>query len=221
MMKPGLYNERKEFIMDYQEAIQNGINTKVGNPLENCTLVVPEDVTEIEDAYFAYFKLKEIVLPDSIKKIDEYAFCDSKIERIKIPEGITELEVSTFRNCKNLKEIILPETLKKIGGRCFSNCKSLKEICLPDGLEEINIWAFSGSSIKEIKIPATVHLIQELAFSSCDSLEKIYMYKSTLEKNPAFEGFNHKRITIMSLDTLLKEKRSFKEINNFYKDIER
>ena len=221
-MKPGLYNKRKEFIMDYQEAMQNEMITEVGNPLENCILVIPEDVTEIETYHFASFKLKEIVLPDSIKKISEYAFFDSKIERIKIPEGITKLEVSTFRNCKSLKEVILPGTLKEIDGKCFSNCESLKEICLPDGLEEINTWAFSGSSIKEIKIPATVHLIQELAFSRCDSLEKIYMYKSTLEKNPAFEGFNHKRITIMSLDVLLNEKRSFKEINNFYKnDLER
>ena len=56
---------------------------------------------------------------------------------VVIPNGFTDIEVSAFKDMKNITRIVLPKTLLHIDERAFWGCERLEEIMLPDGVESI------------------------------------------------------------------------------------
>ncbi len=74
-------------------------------------LVIPSDVTEINDGVFkGCTSLQKIVISDGVKSIGKNAFqgCES-LESVHLPAGVSNIESNSFADCKNLKAIYVPE----------------------------------------------------------------------------------------------------------------
>ena len=54
-----------------------------------------------------------------MEKLGNSTFYESAIEIIKLPSTLKRLEVQTFGNCKNLKNLEIPEGVEYIGDQCF------------------------------------------------------------------------------------------------------
>ena len=112
--------------------------------------------------------------------------------------AITSIEKGVFFYCKSLKKLILPNTLKEINGLAFCGLTGLESIVIPPSVEKIDKKAFKKNTLKEI-----------------------FMTQKAIKNNKDFVNENIDKIKEMPLDILIKEASSFKEINNFYKVIER
>ena len=112
--------------------------------------------------------------------------------------AITSIERGVFFCCKSLKKLILPNTLREINGHAFYGLTRLKSIVIPPSVEKIDKKAFKKNTLKEV-----------------------FMTQKAIKNNKDFVDENIDKIKEMPLDILIKEVSSFKEINNFYKDIER
>ncbi len=185
-------------------------------------LTVPESVQTIGKSAFEHCGMEYITLKEGLKTIEDYAFsnCDSLI-RLDFPasleylgyapissknlktvtfpknlEGYHELQdLSPWRGCPALKEIILPEgmetlfdgalenapikritlpsSMRVIGERVFDSCTNLTEVNLNDGLEEIGFWAFYGcTALENLDLPSSLRSIKHYAFEGC-ALQRI------------------------------------------------
>jgi len=64
--------------------------------------------------------------------------------------------------------------VNRIGGWSFRNAKDLTEVILPETLTEIGEHGFEGSGLESVTIPASVTYISYYAFGDCTDLETIY-----------------------------------------------
>ncbi|MDO4296455.1 MAG: leucine-rich repeat protein [bacterium] len=159
------------------------------------TLIIPEEVTEIQSYACPCLELKTVQFPSGLKKIGVRAFwACTQLESIVLPESLEEIEANAFSDCKNLKQVIFPKNLKRIGEEAFSNCRSLLEVELPDSLEKIGAGAFEDcKNLRSIKIPEQVEIGQRLPLiENCCNLTSIiaspkkraeaYGYYSTVKR---------------------------------------
>ncbi|MDR0320715.1 MAG: leucine-rich repeat domain-containing protein [Treponema sp.] len=84
--------------------------------LESVTL--PNTVTTIEDAAFAFSVLKSITLSSSLTIIGGSAFRGSPLASVIIPASVTTIEGSAFQNTA-LKSVIIPAAVTSIGTCAF------------------------------------------------------------------------------------------------------
>lgn len=139
----------------------NGINTGI---------VVPEGVTEIEDAFVGNKTIRSVTLPSTLRDVSAWIFegC-SALEKITINENNPYLkqhgQCIYTRDLSALKlyppylkgtAFELPEFVKEI--HPFAFCTSLLEkVICNRGLKKIDICAFSGClTLNEITLPGTL-----------------------------------------------------------------
>lgn len=79
-------------------------------------------------------------------------FTESAIESIKIPSTLRVLEINTFQNCRNLREVQLSEGLETVGAQCFY-----------------------GSGVESIVLPTSVKVVGAGAFCSCERLKTAWL----------------------------------------------
>ncbi len=177
-------------------------------------LVIPEGVTSIGSAAFAYCtSLTSITLPEGVTRIGASAFhsCTS-LTSITLPEGVTSIGNSAFYNCSSLTSITIPENsqLTSIGSSAFSGCSSLTAITIPEGVTSIGNSAFYNCSslrrvtlncpnvgnhfsslvaIEEVVFGNSVISIEDNAFSDCSGITSIVIPESvTSVGSNAFSG---------------------------------
>lgn len=154
-------------------------------------VTIPEGVTDIANAVFAYKSLKKLV----------------------IPEGFMWLGSETFCGCGDLESVTLPSTLKRIGNNCFCRCRSLKEIAIPDGVEIIGSGAFlECKALQKVKLPASIRRLNANVFARCHELRSIFIPEGleTIDEKAFFDaGENDLRFTIAegNKNFVVKEKR--------------
>ncbi len=141
-------------------------------------------------------KDKTYKIPNKVKRIDEEAFLGNEhIEEIIFPEGIEIIGLRSFQHT-NLVKVYIPNSVKGIGYHAFAGCDNLETVRLPDDVE-INLGAFTN----------------------CKNLEEINVTKTFVETHKGFvEKFKDKIKVDKTLDELLDEGVSFKEINKKFKD---
>lgn len=135
------------------------------------TLVVPEGITDIENAAFYYCtSLRRARLPDSCVSYGEklFSWCTA-LESITLPAGMTVIPDYAFNNCTALSEIIWNSTVTHIGVRAFSWCDSLTDVILPQSVEYISGYAFYHcGTLQTVSVPAGTRYA-ESAFYECDN----------------------------------------------------
>ena len=162
------------------------------------TLIIPENITEIEENSFAHISLtgedttiivrskfkdmpgafgntyvKKIILPDSLETIGGGCFAFSTIESIKIPDSVTSIGGSAFFH-SSVSSVELPPNLKKISAECFDSCKSLKSIKIPDTVEVIENSAFKYSGLSgRMTLPSSLKTLRDRAFVGCNGITEV------------------------------------------------
>ncbi|RZJ52152.1 MAG: DUF11 domain-containing protein [Flavobacterium sp.] len=118
---------------------------------------VPDGVTTISAAVFAYSKLTDIELPNSVSTIESNAFryCTS-LASITIPASVTNIGSYAFGDDTSLKTVIMnptsPPTIN-LNLLLFVNCKNLTAIKVPAGslsaYKATNGWSAYNNLIVE------------------------------------------------------------------------
>ena len=155
-----------------------------GTALE--TLVLPEGVEILENAFKNCTELKSVSLPSTLTKIGNsygvppFSGCHS-LESIEIAEG-NEVYASDgnciMRKADNtlvlgLKASKIPSYTEHIGSHAFRD-SGAESIALPEGVTSIEDYAFAHNDrLKEITLPQSLTSIGWYAFSDCFALGKI------------------------------------------------
>ena len=70
----------------------------------------------------------EVVIPDDVTHIDEHIFqWHISLESVKIPASVKSIGSFAFDRCKSLKAINIPDGVSMIGDYAFSGCESLAD----------------------------------------------------------------------------------------------
>lgn len=70
------------------------------------------------------------------------------INKVVIGEGITSIGIGTFRETKQLTQVVLPNTLTTLDAYAFSDCDSLTDINFPDNLVNVCESTFGGTTLE-------------------------------------------------------------------------
>lgn len=220
------------------------INNLDLNKINADTLILPKNLISLPESLLRFSCIKNIVFPEDFSLVDRFSFKDINTNTLDLSN--TKLEVIAKNACydnKFIKRVLLPKKDVSLKAFSFSGCQNLEEINLEDVIS-IGRYVFSScTSIKEVYLNCAV---AENAFHSCTSLKKVVLGNSflcinsgsifkdcsNLEKiiiDKDIENFSleylYKEygsiIEINSIDNLIDKNKSFKEINNIYKDFER
>ena len=213
------YRGNKQLI---ELVIPNDITEIEDNAFEDCEalekIMIPDSVTEIGNYAFRYcYHLKQITIPDSVRKIGEKAFeACFPLTEIHIPHSVTEIKTATFLNCLELKDITIPDSVTKIRSSAFAGCCSLTHIIIPDSVTEIESGAFSDCfSLTDIIIPDSVTKIRSSAFAGCRSLTEITIPNSVTEiESGVFAGCSSLTQIIIPDSVMKIGEKAFADCNN-------
>lgn len=118
---------------------------------------------------------------DNIKFVDkDLNFSDSinltataKLQGVTVDiklKNINTIDTDTFKDCKDLEEIIIPNTISIIESEAFSGCTALKKITLPSTLRRIESKAFYNcSNLNENNIILTEDNLEYIAPDAFDN----------------------------------------------------
>ena len=155
-----------------------------GTALES--LVLPEGVEILENAFGNCTELKSVSLPSTLTKIGNssgvppFSGCHS-LESIEITEGnevyasdgnciMRKADNTLVFGCKASK---IPSYTEHIGNHAFRD-SGAESIALPEGVTSIGNFAFDDNDrLKEIALPQSLTSIDHYAFSCCFALGKI------------------------------------------------
>ena len=138
---PWLENQKDDFVI-----VGDGVLMKYkGNQEE---VAVPNNVKRIGTLAFQISKVKSVVLNDEITEIQPYAFAWSKVEKINFPNRLESIGSASFWMTP-LNEAVIPQSVKSIGGNAFSGGIKKVSIYNTDAVIEEN--AFSSEE-KEVII---------------------------------------------------------------------
>ena len=78
-------------------------------------LIIPNGVTELPNSLCTFCKnLKIIKLPNTVKRINLSFYDCPKLEKVELPSSLEYIDMATFTNDVNLKEIIIPQNVLQI-----------------------------------------------------------------------------------------------------------
>jgi hypothetical protein len=166
---------------------------------------IPNTVSEIGSAAFAYTGLTSISFPNSLTKLGKDAFSNCKITAVYIPKNITEINGNPFRNAgmsvspyndeismyNDVSTIVVDEGNPIYDSR--DNCNAIihtasntlltgcKNTTIPNTVKTIGNNAFAYCDITSIDIPNSVVTIGDSAFYGCILLESL-KFSNSLQK---------------------------------------
>ena len=155
-------------------------------------IVVPEDITEINDCPFIGFcGIDSVTIPGTVRSIYEAgAFMDCQnLKRYTVASSnpyYADIDGVLYNKGKTMlcsypagrpgDTYEVPASTLIIGASAFANNRRLKHIILNDGLDYIYYYTFSYcTSLEEIVIPDNVKYINHYAFEECPSLKYVVL----------------------------------------------
>ena len=114
-------------------------------------IIVPSElgglpVTVIGEYAFSFTDVSSVVLPDTVTEIENAAFAwATYLESINIPDNVTSIGEAAFEGCMELKSITIPDSVRIIGDMAFAFCYALSgEIDISKNIENIGNGAFES-----------------------------------------------------------------------------
>ncbi len=167
--------------------------------------------------------LSSLVVGNNVSQIEKYGFTDSKLSSLTIPSNVMNIGISAFSNCSDLSKLTIEDGIEtldfendvfygtpldsvyigrnigftnnnspfkyrkeglkslkfgnyvtEISDKEFSGLKGLTSIELPNSIKIIGAQAFYGcEGLTEITIPGSVEQIYEQAFDLCKNIKKV------------------------------------------------
>lgn len=130
-----------------------------------------------------------VVIPDNITKIDDDVFLNTTITSVEIPDSVTTIGDNAFAGCEYLTEVTVPDSVTKIGDNVFYGCTSL-ESATWESKEGIGDGTFAEcAGLTDLSISKELPSIGKEAFKNCESLESIVIPEATKTiASDAFDG---------------------------------
>ena len=169
---------------------------------------LPESLISIENHAFAGSHFNSIVFPyKKFRRIEDYAFneCINKQEKLEFfGNSLKKIGENAFGKWNSLQTINIQSPNVKLGSRAFYKCENLK-----------TIYYFSNNKIS----------IKNNPFVFLKNIESIYINKKAedvLDKELPIYGnaIRYKDVLIepATIDDLIKQEKSFSEVNNILKN---
>ena len=139
------------------------------------TLVLPKDITEIEDyGIYGNEKLVSVEIPVTVKKVGANAFKScSSLQKVDLP-SVETLGASVFERCGKLTTVTLSPDLQVIPDYAFQYCGSLADVPLPSSLVSIGVSAFREcDGLSAVVMPNTVTTLNKNAYYDCNTLTTV------------------------------------------------
>lgn len=143
------------------------------------TVVLPQNISCIEDGVFFNTEIEAVCLPNTLKSIGDYAFRNTCIKSIAFPDGLQCIGDYAFAGNSALESIgHLPYALEELGIGAFLDCAKLRgDIVIPDGVSRIETWTFQGClMLTGMSLPAAITRIGSAAFENCVNLKEMSVY---------------------------------------------
>lgn len=149
-------------------------------------------------------------------------FIYSTSKQFELPNSITTIESESFKDVRNVEQVILPASLEKIEENAFKNCSDLRAVVSKeDDFENdliIQSDAFNGcSSLETIYLKSTKTIVIEKdAFSDCQNLTAVILDCENVELRE--NAFSSSELTIYAKND--NKIKMYCERNDFiYKEI--
>ena len=139
------------------------------------TLVLPKDITEIEDyGIYGNKNLVSIEIPVTVKKVGAHVFQScSSLQKVELP-NVETLGERVFESCGKLTKVTLSPDLQVIPDYAFQYCGSLADVPLPSSLVSIGVSAFREcDGLSAVVMPNTVTTLNKNAYESCNTLTTV------------------------------------------------
>lgn len=168
------------------------------------TLVLPKDITEIEDyGIYGNKNLVSIEIPVTVKKVGAHVFKScSSLQKVDLP-NVETLGERVFESCGKLTKVTLSPDLQVIPDYAFQYCGSLADVPLPSSLVSIGVSAFRDcSSLVDVPLPSSLVSIGTGAFANCKSLTSVDMPNTvTTLENGTYQNCNRDVPNIIDLNS--------------------
>ncbi|MCE9254567.1 leucine-rich repeat domain-containing protein [Bacteroides fragilis] len=139
------------------------------------TLVLPKDITEIEDyGIYGNKNLVSIEIPVTVKKVGAHVFKScSSLQKVELP-NVETLGERVFESCGKLTKVTLSPDLQVIPDYAFQYCGSLADVPLPSSLVSIGVSAFREcDGLSAVVMPNTVTTLNKNAYTFCTNLKEV------------------------------------------------
>lgn len=177
------------------------------------------NLEEISAYAFNYCSnLKEFICPESLRFIGFRAFENSGLEKIIFGDNV-EIDSGAFIGT-NIKEITLPKNLKILKGSMFNNCTLLEKVNFNENLKYIkNSFFGEFPNLKELVLPESLEITDEYFLHGLKSPKTIVYLPNNIDKEIKEILLERKDTTfkVLSLEKLIENGQSFKEINKIFK----
>lgn len=179
-------NDQGEFILDKTvTTIEGSWIRKTYGDLPQ-TIIIPDQITRLNDKAFYKFKLKHVRLSANLEEIGEMAFaqCSTLTTISEFSPSLKKIQKWSFEGCGNLKmQLKLPPSLEEIGIGAFSHCAKLHgKVVFSKKMTQISENAFEHCiSLNELVFPSGIKKIKDHAFTACEGLHKIHFTEGLQE----------------------------------------
>jgi len=128
-------------------------------------------------------KKSDVVLPNDISTVEAAVFAYNKtIKTVKFPKNLTAILDNAFEACDHLTQITLGPKVKIIGKGAFTGCTRLKVVNLSSSVEHIDDEAFKDcTSLEAIPLPRTLKFLGHNVFGGCKSLPSVTIYNDAFD----------------------------------------
>ncbi len=147
------------------------------------SVVIPDTVKRISDAFFQNFDLLEVTMGQNVEVIGPYAFayCGA-LRAVHFNEAQRVIGESAFAFCENLHSVKIGPNVSEIGEMAFHYCSTLHYLELGESVERIGKDAFAYcSQMTGITVSSALREIGDYAFYDCYILRGV-TYRGTEEE---------------------------------------
>ena len=126
------------------------------------------EAVENSENIFITFQFPE----NKIKTIEMRSFDNlSNTKEIIIPDSVITIRESAFCFSSSIEKLILGKNVQTIGNSAFLYVQFLSEVIIPDSVKSIGMGAFSGPKIETLKLSSSLVSIGDYAFDSSNITE--------------------------------------------------
>ena len=183
-------NNKLSLPKNAQYGVESFSTIRKSNISAGIDLIVPENLTELNNEMFAYINLKgNLILPSKLKKIGSNCFTSSTFTgTLKLPNTLESIDNGAFSHTSftNANGLVIPDSVTKIGYSAFLAFSVGGELVLSKNLEVIDEMAFEScyTITGKVVIPQSVKTIGDYAFADCLNIEEIHVpYHTVVHAN--------------------------------------